>query len=235
MPSQLKQLGSVVKMTDTTILDEGTGHIALTGLNMDLQFSDLALIYMGHRETALTIGDACEGLTRPTFGKITFLGYDWSKTAPDQANALRGMVGRVFRRANWVDYMSVLDSILLPQLHHTKRPMQELTKEARELSQMFGLPGIPTPRPGEMLPADLRKAACVRAFMGQPRLVILEEPTRNMGEGFLTSLTKAIDSARARGAAILWLTQSDSVWRRPYVECSYRFRAVGSGLVEAAA
>ena len=235
MPSQLKQLGSVVKMTNTTILDEGTGHIALTGLNMNLQFSDLDLIYMGQRETALAIGDACEGLTRPTVGKITFLGFDWSETAPDQANALRGMVGRVFRRANWVDYMSVLDSILLPQLHHTKRPMEELTKEARELSQMFGLPGIPTRRPGDMLQADLQRAACVRAFMGQPRLVILEEPTRRMGEGFLTSLTKAIDSARAMGTAILWLTQSDSIWRKPYVECTYRFRAVGSRLVEAAA
>lgn len=235
MSPQLKHLGSVVKMTNTAIRDEETGHIALTGVNMDLRFSDLALIYMGHRETALAIGDACEGLTRPATGEITFLGYNWPEMAPDQANALRGMVGRVFRRANWVDYMSVLDGILLAQLHHTKRSMKELIKEARGLSQVFGLPGIPIRRPGDMLPADLQRAACVRAFMGQPRLVILEEPTRNMGEGFLPGLTRAIDSARAQGTAILWLTQSDAVWRRPYVECTYRFRAVGSGLVEASA
>jgi phospholipid/cholesterol/gamma-HCH transport system ATP-binding protein len=107
-----------------------------------------------------------------------------------------------------------------------------LLKEARELSQLFGLPGIPTCRPGDMLPADLQRAACVRAFMGQPRLVVLEEPTRGMGEGFLPGLTKAIDSARAGGAAILWLTQSDSVWRRPYIQCTHRFRAMGSGLIE---
>ena len=86
-----------------------------------------------------------------------------------------------------------------------------------------------------MLPADLQRAACIRAFMGQPRLVILEEPTRRMGEGFLPGLTKAIDSARAGGAAVLWLTQSDTIWRRPFVGCTYRYRAVGSGLVEAAA
>ena len=91
MTAQLKQLGSVVKMIDTTILDENTGHIALTGLNMDLKFSDLALIYMGHRETALAIGDACEGLSPPTTGKITFLGYNWPEMPPDEANALRGM------------------------------------------------------------------------------------------------------------------------------------------------
>ncbi|MFC1580985.1 ATP-binding cassette domain-containing protein [Thermodesulfobacteriota bacterium] len=235
MPSQLKQLGSVVQMANTTIMDENTGHIAVTGLNMDLQFSDLALIYMGHRESALVIGDACEGLTLPTVGKITFLGYNWPDSAPDQANALRGMVGRVFRRNNWVDYMSVFDSILLPQLHHTKRPMEELEKEARELSQMFGLPGIPTRRPGKMLETDLQRAACVRAFMGRPRLLILEEPTRGLGEGFLPGLTKAIDTARAMGTAVLWFTQSDSIWRKPYVNCTYRFRAVGSGLVEAAA
>jgi len=233
MFSKLKELGNVIHMHNVTIPDESTGHVALAGLNLELRFSDLVLIHMGHREAALAVGDACEGLTSPRAGTVTFLGRHWSRTPPDQANALRGMIGRVFRRANWVDYMSVAENILLPQLHHTRRPLEELTKEAREICQLFGLPGIPTRRPREMLPSDLQRAACVRAFMGQPRLLILEEPTRRLGEGFLPGLTKAIDSARARGAAVLWMTQNEVIWRRPHLECTGRFRIVGSQLVEA--
>ena len=233
MALQLKKLGFVIRMNNATISDEDSGHVALAGLDLELRFSDLVLIHIGHREAALAVGDACEGLTLPTVGTITFLGHHWVRTPPDQANALRGMIGRVFRRANWVDYMSVSENILLPQLHHTRRPVEELTREAREICQLFGLPGIPTRRPREMLPSDLQRAACVRAFMGQPRLLILEEPTRTLGEGFLPGLTKAIDSARARGSAILWMTQNEAIWRKPHMECTGRFRIVGSQLVEA--
>jgi phospholipid/cholesterol/gamma-HCH transport system ATP-binding protein len=226
---------SVIEIDNATIIDNQTGNIAVSGVTLYLNFGELALIHLGQRDVFSVIGDACAGLTTPMVGSISFLGYNWSRTSPDRANALRGLIGRVFKTSNWIDYMFVSDAILLQQLHHTRRPTEEIRDEAIKLCRIFGLPGLPTRRPGNMLSMDLQRTACVRAFLGRPRLIILEEPTRSLGKEILPGLTKKINEVRDRGAGVLWMTQNDSILREPYLECTYRFRIVGSELVEAAA
>lgn len=226
---------SVIEVDNATIVDDQTGNITVSGVTLYLHFGELALIHLGQRDVSSVIGDACAGLTTPTVGSISFLGYNWSRTSPDHANALRGLIGRVFKTSNWIDYMVVSDTILLPQLHHTRRPAEEIRDEVMKLCRIFGLPGLPTQRPGNMLSMDLQRTACVRAFLGRPRLIILEEPTQSVGREILPGLTKTINEVRDRGAGVLWMTQNDSIWREHYLDCTYRFRIVGSELVEAAA
>ena len=147
---------SVIGMEKATIVDEQTGNIAVSGVTLSLNFGELALIHLGQRDVSSVIGDACTGLTTPISGTVSFLGYNWSRTSPDHANALRGLIGRVFKTSNWIDYMAVSDTMLLPQLHHTRRPAEEIREEAFKLCRTFGLPGLPTRRPGDMLSMDLK-------------------------------------------------------------------------------
>ncbi len=226
---------SVIEIDNATIVDDKTGNITISGVTLYLNFGELALIHLGQRDVYSVIGDACAGLTTPMVGAISFLGHNWSRTSPDHANALRGLIGRVFKTSNWIDYMVLSDAILLSQLHHTRRPTKEIRDEAMKLCRIFGLPGLPTRRPENMLSMDLQRIACARAFLGRPRLIILEEPTLNLGREILPGLTKKINEVRDRGAGVLWMTQNDSILREPYLDCTYRFRIVGSALVEAAA
>ena len=73
--------------------------------------------------------------------------------------------------------LSLLDNVVLRQLHHTHRPFAELRDEAAQLAVRFGLPGFPTGHPQDCLPEDLQRAACAGAFLGSPVLLLLEEPT----------------------------------------------------------
>jgi phospholipid/cholesterol/gamma-HCH transport system ATP-binding protein len=231
----MKHQKSVIEIDNATIVDDQTGNIIVSGVTLDLNFGELALIHLGQRDVCSVIGDSCAGLTPPVAGSISFLGHNWSQTSPDHANALRGLIGRVFKTANWIDYMVVSEAILLSQLHHTRRPKEEIRDEAMKLCRIFGLPGLPTQRPGNMLLTDLQRLACARAFLGRPRLIILEEPTLNLGREILPGLTKKINELRDRGVGVIWMTQYDSVFREPYLDCTYRFRIVGSELVEATA
>jgi phospholipid/cholesterol/gamma-HCH transport system ATP-binding protein len=226
---------SVIEIDSATIVDDQTGNIIVSGVTLYLNFGELALIHLGQRDVCSVIGDACAGLTTPVAGSICFLGHNWPQTSPDHANALRGLIGRVFKTANWIDYMAVSEAILLSQLHHTRRPAEEIRDEAMKLCRIFGLPGLPTQRPGNMLSIDLQKIACARAFLGRPRLIILEEPTQSLGREILPGLTKKINELRDRGAGVLWMTQDDYILREPYLDCTYRFRIVGSELIEATA
>jgi phospholipid/cholesterol/gamma-HCH transport system ATP-binding protein len=205
-----------------TTIYRGAGET--DALDLDVCAGDFFLIRPARLEHLSTIADAVAGLTRPIRGAVYLLGMDWQALSPDQANALRGRIGRVFTAGNWISHLSLMENILLPQLHHTRRSVSEMCAEAAVLAEQFGLPGIPVGLPGDFLTTDLQRAAWVRAFMGRPALVLLEEPATGMNSEAVSGLINVIRTARDRGAAVLWLTREDMIWRDPSLPVTYRYR-----------
>ena len=98
------------------------------------------------------------------------------------------------------------ENITLASRHHTLRPVPEIEQEALALAQSFGLPEIPRKRPALLRRADLRRCEWVRALIGTPSLVVLEHPTRDVFAEAIPKLVAAVRAARARGAAVMWIT-----------------------------
>jgi phospholipid/cholesterol/gamma-HCH transport system ATP-binding protein len=190
------------------------------------------LIRLPRLELTTAFADACGGIMEPGSGTIRFLGHNWAELKPDQANALRGRIGRVFKTGNWINHLSLLDNILLPQRHHTRRSDRDICDEAGKLMEQFGLPGIPLGLSGDLAEADLQRAACVRAFMGRPSLIILEEPTSGIFLEVISALMKAIRDARDRGAAVIWLTRKDMIWNDQTLPVNRRYRLVARKMME---
>jgi phospholipid/cholesterol/gamma-HCH transport system ATP-binding protein len=191
---------------------------------MLLSAGRLALVEAGDAQQASALADAAVGLTPPAAGHVRFLGRDWSKVPPVHAQAMRGRIGHVFAAGNWIDGLSLLDNILLPQLYHTRHPLPELRAEAARMATMFGLPGVPIGDPAEQSPGDLQRAACVRAFLGRPKLLILEHPTQHVFPAIFEPLVNAVLMARDLEAAVLWLTLEPEVWSDPSVPADARYR-----------
>jgi phospholipid/cholesterol/gamma-HCH transport system ATP-binding protein len=179
------------------------------------------------------LADACVGLASPVAGRISFLDKDWQSLSPDAANAMRGRIGRVFGAEGWIDWMSVLDNVLIAQRHHTRRREVQLAGEAAWLARRFGLPGIPLDRPSSLAAADLERAALVRAFLGRPRLVVLEHAAGRLRADIVEPLINAVRAARDRGAAVLWLATDPAIWDDSSIPATRRLRLVGGEFVEA--
>jgi phospholipid/cholesterol/gamma-HCH transport system ATP-binding protein len=208
---------------------EFAAAVLMDGVSIDLTLGagDLILIDPGDEEHERTVADAACGLAAPLHGTVSMLGRDWLRQQPDHANALRGRIGHSFRRGSWVPYLSLIDNILLPQLHHTTRPYSEIRDEANRLSAGFGLPGLPTVLPGQATASDLARADLIRAFTGSPTLVILEGPPAD-GIGPLVS---AIRTARDRDGAVLWFTLDPALWYEPAIPATRRYRLRGDALM----
>ena len=127
---------------------------------------------------------------------------------------------------------TLLENILLPQLHHTRRKIAELRNEAVQLAEHFGLPGLPSGWPDDVMRADHQRAACIRAFLGQPSLVVLEEPTFGVYPEILPPLVNAIRRACDRGCGVIWLTREDQVWNDPLLPATRRYRLTARKLME---
>ena len=222
----------VLRFEDAVLTTDPFGRSASDELNIEVFGGDLFLIRLARSEQASTFADACAGLIQPLRGAVYFLGRNWLELPPDLANALRGRIGSIFTAGNWINHLSLMENILLPQLYHTHRTVGRIRDEAGELADRFGLPGVPLGLPGDFAPGDLQRAACVRAFLGRPSLVLLQEPTIGIGSEIVSPLIQAIRNARDRGAAVIWLTRESVIWNDATIPVTHRYRLVARKLVE---
>jgi phospholipid/cholesterol/gamma-HCH transport system ATP-binding protein len=223
---------SILRFEKVKLVSEPEGGGETIDLDMKLFGGELALINLERPRFGQILADACCGLHQADVGSIYFTGKDWSSLPPDTANALRGRIGRVFTFGNWINRLNLADNILLPQLHHTRRAYAEVRDEAAHLAEHFGLPGLPAGLPDEFSRNDQQRAACVRAFLGRPSLILLEEPTSGIYSEILQPLINEIRNACDRGCGVIWLTFEDQVWRDPILPANYRYRLTARKLME---
>lgn len=203
-----------------------------TNADFELVSGQMALVRFNHLRQTTAFADALCGLMRPSRGAIRFIGRDWHTAIPDTANAMRGKIGRVFSSGNWLDGYSLSANILLSQRHHTRRLDDAIRREAAQWADNFGLPGLPTGDPKTYSRADLQRAACVRAFMGKPELLLLEDPTFGIYPAVVPALINAVRRVRNRGAAVWWMTLAEDVWRDESIPADRFFRISGQKLIE---
>jgi phospholipid/cholesterol/gamma-HCH transport system ATP-binding protein len=207
--------------------------IPAPALSLRLMPGEMALIDVPDPARSTWFADLCTGLVPLIAGNVRFLGREWVEMPRDYAAALRGRIGRVFHGSSWVEFIDLSTNILLPQLHHTRTEPAALRSSATMLSRFFGLPGLPLGRPSSLSPIDRARAACVRAFLGEPALLLLESPTQGQFIDLKTPILEAIAQARGRGAAVIWLTHYGLVWGDPRFPADHRLRLHERGLLSA--
>ena len=167
----------------------------------------------------------------PDAGRVAFLGEDWRTMPPNRSAERRGKIGRVFETHAWISNLDVDENITLAQRHHTARPEDEIAREAEALVRQFGLEDLPRVRPAVVRRSDLRRAEWVRAFIGEPQLIILENPTKDVYMDALPGLVGAVKAARGRGAAVIWMTDDARALSKVAPESTHKFEFRGAGLV----
>ncbi|APH57253.1 ABC transporter ATP-binding protein [Granulibacter bethesdensis] len=214
-------------------LRQAQPDFALTGLpqrlmDMRLQQGECTLLTTHAQITATAFSNLCCGIQHPSSGAVLFQGLDWTQINTLEQYALRGRIGRTYQRGAWNTLSGTDHNILLPRLHHTRQKLSDLVDEAVKLCLEFGLPGLPTVPPAHLSETDLARASYVRAFMGQPALLLLDPPPApEIMPTLLSALTRALD----RGAAAICFNTGRNNWR-PFADAfSHRFLLNDNGLI----
>jgi lipoprotein-releasing system ATP-binding protein len=120
------------------------------------------------------------GLDRPTSGQVLFAGEDlYARSENALAKLRRTEVAFIFQFYNLLGEMTAIENAMMPAL------LQRLTTaEARERAaaalQEVGLADRLAHRPGELSGGEQQRVAIARALVGQPRVVLADEPTGNL-------------------------------------------------------
>lgn len=206
-------------------------------MDLTLRAGDMAYVRVDRSRTMSMVGDACCGMMLPSGGQSRFLGRVWADEQARAVSAMRGSIGRAGRSSAWLPFLSVADNVVLAQLHHTRRSRAQVIEQAATLAYELGLPGLPLDLPGQVGSADLNRAGMVRALMGRPRLVVLEQPDTRDPE-LTPLLINRILAVLDKGAAVLWISDRvPSSANDPIssIKSTKRFRLRRSGELEATA
>ena len=221
----------ILSFENVTLAAQPPYEVGLAGVSFSLKGADLMLVRIEEGLTRLPFADVAQGLVEPDAGRVAFLGEDWRTMPPNRSAECRGKIGRVFETHAWISNLDVDENITLAQRHHTRRPENEIAAEAGALAAQFGLGELPRARPDVVRRADLRRAEWARAFIGEPQLVILENPTKDVYMDALPGLVGAVKAARGRGAAVIWMTDDVRVLSQVARESTQKLEFRGAGLV----
>lgn len=222
----------VLQLDDVSVSGEDHARVDVMHGSLHGNSGELVLVQVSDLRQAEIWADVATGIRDPDRGRVSILGNELAGLDMETGNWLRGRIGRVFSRGNWLDRLSLMDNILIQARHHSGRSEQDLRREASALAESFDLPGVPLGMPDGFTRMEQQRAACVRAFLGNPLLVILEDPTYGAHAEMLRALVGAIRTARNRGAAVVWFSPSLDIWRDRSIPVSRRYRMAGRELME---
>ena len=121
------------------------------------------------------------GLERPTTGRVTVLGEDFTRLGEDAlARSRRDGIGIVFQSFHLIPTMTALENVAMP-LELAGR--KDAFAQAGAALDRVGLGPRAEHYPGQLSGGEQQRVALARAVVNRPRLLLADEPTGNLDGG----------------------------------------------------
>ena len=153
-------------------------------------------------------------------GKSTLLSVAAGLISPDSGTAQlngvdvdddvrRDKIGMIFQQANLIAALNVRDQLLVTDHIRGRRPRRE---RADELLAKVGLKGLGDRRMGELSGGQRQRVGIARALMGEPDLLLADEPTASLDADRSQEIVKLLRQlTEERGIACGFVTHDRSL------------------------
>lgn len=169
------------KLCKTYYSNKGTlNYQALTDFDINVDKGEFVGIMGPSGSGKTTLLNLLATIDKPTQGEMMINGIQ-PKTLKDQELALfrRRELGFVFQDFNLLDTLTIRENILLPlALDNVK--LSEMENRLDELADTLQIKHILDHRTYEVSGGQQQRAACARAIIHNPALILADEPTGNL-------------------------------------------------------
>lgn len=162
-----------------------------------------------------TFFNCITGLTRPTKGTISFADQDISRMASH--TIARTGISRTFQNIRLFRDMTVMENILVGQHHRLKAGLagsmlrtrgfkhEENTARTRamEYLEFVGLESFADMQAATLPYGAQRRLEIARALSGEPRIILLDEPTAGMNPFETSKVMELIQNLKCLGKTII--------------------------------
>ncbi len=119
-------------------------------------------------------------LDRPSSGQVRISGLDPMKNTDKELAAFRNeTIGFVFQSFHLINDLTVLDNVQVPLLYRSMSN-KERAERAQAALEKVGLASRTRHFPNQLSGGQQQRVAIARAIVGEPKLVLADEPTGNL-------------------------------------------------------
>ena len=150
-------------------------------------------------------------------GQVYFNGQDIDTDVVSREELRRRNFGFVFQQYFLINYLSVLQNIVVG----APTDDAQSRERARELVAELGMAGLEGRKPYELSAGQRQRVAIGRAMINSPRVVFADEPTANLDPSTGANVMEVLTSMRERSSLIV-VSHDEEILGR--AEALYRMR-----------
>jgi phospholipid/cholesterol/gamma-HCH transport system ATP-binding protein len=153
--------------------------VVLNKLSFKVLKGETKIILGGSGGGKSTIIKLVLGLLKPDAGRILVDGEDITDYSEAQMVNVRKKIGMVFQEGALFDSLSVYDNVAY-RLHEQGLPEDQVEPEVRRMLRFVNLEDAIDKMPAELSGGMRRRVGIARALIGDPKIVLFDEPTAGL-------------------------------------------------------
>jgi putative ABC transport system ATP-binding protein len=184
---------------------------ALQGVSLTVGRGELVAVVGPSGSGKSTLLHLMGSLDQPTTGTVRVTGLDVGRLSDRELAALRATrIGFVFQQFFLAEHQTALDNVA-DGLLYAAVPLAERRARALDALALVGLAARPHARPTQLSGGQRQRVAIARALVGQPAIVLADEPTGNLDQAVGQSIIGLFHELHRSGVTIVVITHDDSI------------------------
>lgn len=183
---------------------------ALRGADLDVEAGEVVALVGDNGAGKSTLIKAITGVQPADGGTIEMEGVPVSIKAPQDATALG--ISAVYQDLALCDNLDVVANLFLGQESHNGKVMDEIAmeKESRRLLDRLAVRTLRSVRSevGSLSGGQRQTVAIARSMLGDPKLVILDEPTAALGVSQTEQVLQLVKTLKEEGIGVIIISHN---------------------------
>jgi ABC-type lipoprotein export system ATPase subunit len=203
---QIECVGVAVHVKDAA----GEDKALLQGIDFAARAGEICAL-SGHTGAGKsTLLHLLAGLLRPSVGEVRADSEVISRWTAGHRDEWRRRVGLLFQGAELIEGLRAAENILAPLVPRASSTKDKLAAMQRSL-ELLDLQAVAGQTVRELSGGERQRVALARAIVGEPELLLLDEPSAHQDDEHLGLVLRAIAAARSRGAVVVLATHDPRI------------------------
>ncbi len=188
---------------------------ALQGIDLTIRRGDFLAFAGPSGSGKTTLLNLIGGLMAPTAGTVLIEGRDLASLSPAALSDLRlRRIGFIFQAYNLIPVLTAYENtefvMMLQKVDETVR-----REKCMKLLETVGLQGMENRYPRELSGGQQQRVAIARAIVGEPAIILADEPTANLDSATAAQLLDTMEMLnREKQATFIFSTHDPAVMSR---------------------